>query len=280
LGQQKRQQTAHLERTAAGIVTLSKLSGTTTDSWGSTAAADHERVSGQRGAKRSERFHGIPWNARTEPPQHATRPRAVTEVALRAPTSSLGAGHAQVFLFALTPGIREPDCETYMSSRSEVLVIWRWCVDEHQIGKRYSGDSRLILPKSSHGIVDEQQRRDSLALRNGAAGYLMKGSRPTELLAAIRKVAAGGKYVSPAVAELLATDVESARVKLAHESLSDQEFKVLRLLAVGTSLSGTARELGLSPSTVGTYRSRIMDKLDLKNNADLVRYALKNNLRD
>ena len=117
-------------------------------------------------------------------------------------------------------------------------------------------------------------------LRDGAAGYLMKGSQPAELLAAIRKVAAGGKYVSPAVAELLATAVENARVKPAHERLSDQEYKVLCLLAVGKSLSVAARELGLSPSTVGTYRSRIMGKLGLKNNAELVRYALKNGLID
>ena len=118
------------------------------------------------------------------------------------------------------------------------------------------------------------------ALRDGAAGYLLKGTGPDELLAAIRKVAAGGKYVSPALAELLATDLESNRVKPAHESLSDQEYKVLRLLAVGKSLSGTARELGLSPSTVGTYRSRIMGKLGIKNNAELVRYALQNGLID
>jgi DNA-binding NarL/FixJ family response regulator len=118
------------------------------------------------------------------------------------------------------------------------------------------------------------------ALRDGASGYLVKGSRPAELLAAIRKVAAGGKYVSPALAELLATDLESARVKSAHEQLSDQEYKVLCQLSVGKSLSVTAREMGLSPSTVGTYRSRIMSKLGLKNNADLVRYALKNSLID
>jgi len=91
---------------------------------------------------------------------------------------------------------------------------------------------------------------------------------------------AGGKYVSPALAELLATDLESARVRPAHEDLSDQEFRVLRLLAAGKSLSRTAREMGLSPSTVGTYRMRIMGKLCLQNNADLVRYALRNDLTE
>jgi DNA-binding NarL/FixJ family response regulator len=116
------------------------------------------------------------------------------------------------------------------------------------------------------------------ALRDGADGYVVKGSGTAELLAAIRKVAAGGKYVSPALAERLAADLESTRIKPAHELLSDQEYKVLCRLAAGRSLSVTARELGLSPSTVGTYRSRILKKLGLTNNAELVRYALQNGL--
>jgi len=116
------------------------------------------------------------------------------------------------------------------------------------------------------------------ALRDGADGYVVKGSGTAELLAAVRKVAAGGKYVSPALAERLATDLESTRAKPAHERLSDQEYKVLCLLAAGRGLSAAARELGLSPSTVGTYRSRIMKKLGLGNNAEIVRYALENGL--
>ena len=116
------------------------------------------------------------------------------------------------------------------------------------------------------------------ALRDGADGYVVKGSGTAELLAAIRKVAAGGKYVSPALAERLASDLGGARAELPHERLSDQEYKVLCLLAAGGGLSAAARQMGLSPSTVGTYRSRIMGKLGLKNNAELVRYALKNGL--
>jgi DNA-binding NarL/FixJ family response regulator len=137
-------------------------------------------------------------------------------------------------------------------------------------------------PRSAVLVLSMHREEQSAvrALRDGAAGYLVKGSKPAELLAAIRKVAAGGKYVSPALAELLASDLESSRVKPAHENLSDQEYKVLCHLAVGKSLSGTARELGLSPSTVGTYRSRIMGKLGLKNNAELVRYALQKGLID
>jgi two-component system, NarL family, invasion response regulator UvrY len=116
------------------------------------------------------------------------------------------------------------------------------------------------------------------ALRDGADGYVVKGSRTAELLEAIRKVAAGGKYVSPALAERLATEMGRTRGKPAHELLSDQEYRVLCRLAAGRGISAAARELGLSPSTVGTYRSRIMDKLGLKNNAEMIRYALKNGL--
>ncbi len=116
------------------------------------------------------------------------------------------------------------------------------------------------------------------ALRAGAAGYLMKGSETAELLSAIRKIAAGGKYISPTLAELLASDLDGGREKPPHERLSDREYKVLCLLARGNSLSAAAKELFLSPSTVGTYRSRILGKLGLKTNADLVRYALEHGL--
>jgi two-component system invasion response regulator UvrY len=135
-------------------------------------------------------------------------------------------------------------------------------------------------PRSAVLVLSMHSEEQSAvrALRDGADGYLVKGSAPAEILAAIRKVAAGGRYISPALAELLAADLGSGRVKPVHESLSDQEYKVLCLLATGKSLSGTARELGVSPSTVGTYRSRIMGKLRLRNNADLVRYALEKGL--
>ena len=111
--QQKQQQTAHLERTAAGIVTLSKLSGTTTDSRGSSAAADHERVSGQRGAKRSERSEDGTPEAR-DPAEGRTG-----EAVSRVPKKTPRAGHALALLLHSPRGIREPDCETDKSSRRE-----------------------------------------------------------------------------------------------------------------------------------------------------------------
>lgn len=131
-----------------------------------------------------------------------------------------------------------------------------------------------VLMMSMHSEEQSAVR----ALRAGAAGYLVKGSMPAEILAALRKVGKGGKYVSPALAEHLAADLEEERVKPRHESLSDQEYKTLCLLAAGKSLTGAAQELGLSPSTAGTYRSRIMRKLGLKTNADLVRYAVNHRI--
>ena len=133
-----------------------------------------------------------------------------------------------------------------------------------------------VLVMSMH----PEEQSAARALRAGAAGYLVKGSMPTEILAAIRKVGTGGKYVSPALAEMLAADLEIDRATPAHESLSDQEFRVMCLLAAGKNISAAARELGLSTSTIGTYRSRLMGKLGLKNNAQLVRYALRHNLID
>jgi DNA-binding NarL/FixJ family response regulator len=139
---------------------------------------------------------------------------------------------------------------------------------------------RAERPKSAVLVLSMHTEEHSAvrALRDGADGYVVKGSGTAELLAAVRKVAKGGKYVSPALAERLAADLGSTRAKPAHERLSDQEYKVLCLLAAGRNLSAAARELGLSPSTVGTYRSRIMKKLGLTNNAELVRYALQNGL--
>jgi DNA-binding NarL/FixJ family response regulator len=115
------------------------------------------------------------------------------------------------------------------------------------------------------------------ALKAGASGYVMKGSMPSELISAIRKVASGGRYVSPALAEQLATELAGKR-KPSHEKLSDREYKVLCLLASGKGQTEIAHELFLSPATVGTYRSRILTKLDLRNTAELIRYAVTHNL--
>jgi len=116
------------------------------------------------------------------------------------------------------------------------------------------------------------------ALRAGAAGYVTKGSVPTELVAAIRKVAAGGKYVSPSLAELLAEEMEGKRQSPAHEKLSDREYQILCMLGAGKGIKEIAHELFISPPTVGTYRARILAKLGLRTTAELIGYAIKQNL--
>jgi DNA-binding NarL/FixJ family response regulator len=116
------------------------------------------------------------------------------------------------------------------------------------------------------------------ALRAGASGYLTKESAPEELVAAIRKVSAGGKYVSASLAEHLASILQSAGESLPHETLSRREYQVMCLIAAGKTVSEVARELSLSVKTVSTYRARILEKLQMKNNAELMRYATQNQL--
>jgi two-component system, NarL family, invasion response regulator UvrY len=116
------------------------------------------------------------------------------------------------------------------------------------------------------------------ALKAGAASYLEKASAPDELVTAIRKVARGGRYIGAALAERLAGALDAAGEKPGHENLSDREYQVLCMLASGKAAKEIAAELFLGSSTIGTYRSRIMAKLGLKNTADLVRYAVSNRL--
>jgi two-component system, NarL family, invasion response regulator UvrY len=115
-------------------------------------------------------------------------------------------------------------------------------------------------------------------LKLGAAGYLTKESVPEELVAAIRKVARGRKYVSNSLAEKLATDLEINAEKAPHENLSDREYQVMSMIASGKRLKEVAEELSLSIKTISTYRSRIMEKMNMRNNAELIRYALQNGL--
>ena len=115
-------------------------------------------------------------------------------------------------------------------------------------------------------------------LRAGGAGYLNKETATEELMTAIRKVAKGGRYVSPALAEKLASGLAPDRARAPHESLSDREYRVMWLLASGKSINRIGQEMILSPSTISTYRTRILRKLGLSNNAQLVHYAITHKL--
>lgn len=115
-------------------------------------------------------------------------------------------------------------------------------------------------------------------LRAGASGYLTKESAPEELRGAIEKVKAGRRYISPSLAERLAGNLQGYASKPAHEALSDREYEVLGMIAKGRTITEISSELNLSVKTVSTYRSRILEKLGLKSNADLIHYAIKEGL--
>jgi two-component system invasion response regulator UvrY len=117
-------------------------------------------------------------------------------------------------------------------------------------------------------------------LRAGAAGYMNKESAPEELVKAVRKVLSGGRYVSPALAETLASDLSHDDDRPPHESLSDREFEVLRKLASGKTVSQVAEVLHLSVPTVSTYRARILEKMGMSTTAELVHYAVRTHLVD
>ena len=115
-------------------------------------------------------------------------------------------------------------------------------------------------------------------LRAGASGYLTKESTASSLISAIRKVVRGGRYVSPALAERLAFDLQTDSDRPAYETLSDREYQILCMLSGGKTVSEIASELTLSVKTISTYRVRVLEKLRLKNNAELMRYAIKQGL--
>ena len=117
-------------------------------------------------------------------------------------------------------------------------------------------------------------------LRAGASGYLTKESVSTELITAIRKVHRGGKYISPNLAEKIAFALDADSEKMLHETLSDREYQVLQMIASGKTVTEIAEELNLSVKTISTYRARILEKMNMKTNAELTRYAFQNSLID
>ncbi|QPJ60747.1 MAG: response regulator transcription factor [Candidatus Nitronauta litoralis] len=115
-------------------------------------------------------------------------------------------------------------------------------------------------------------------LKAGASGYLGKSSASDQLVEAIRKVACGGKYVSPNLADKLVSDLNRDSDKPLHETLTDREFQVFTMIAGGKKLKHIAEELCLSINTISTYRGRILQKMDMKSNADVIHYAIDNHL--
>src|SRR3984893_12567230 len=133
-----------------------------------------------------------------------------------------------------------------------------------------------VLILSMHS--DEQYARR--AFKAGAAGYITKNSPRAELVKAISKVAEGGRYVRHALAEGLVIDLERGSDRPPHETLSDREFEVMRLIASGKTVGEIAILLSLSDKTISTYRARILEKMKMKTNAELTHYAIKSGLVD
>jgi len=139
---------------------------------------------------------------------------------------------------------------------------------------RTSRQEKPDLPVLVLTMYDEESYAVRV-LKAGAAGYLTKESAPTELAAAIHKVVGGGRYVSQALAEQLAAHLGTATDRPPHEALSDREFEVFCLMARGRSLTEIAHSLFISVKTVSTHRARILQKMSLGNNAELVQYAVR-----
>jgi len=135
------------------------------------------------------------------------------------------------------------------------------------------------LPVLVLSIYPEEQYAVRV-LKAGAAGYVTKESAPAELVAAIRKVARGGKYITASLAESLADNLEQDLSQPLHHRLSDREYTVLCLLASGKTVTEIAADLCLSPKTISTYRARILEKMHLRTNAELIHYAMQHGLVD
>jgi DNA-binding NarL/FixJ family response regulator len=133
-----------------------------------------------------------------------------------------------------------------------------------------------VLVVSAHAERDYAVR----AFKLGAAGYVAKQSAAEVLVSAVRRVLAGGKYVSPVIAELLAGSMSGGADEGSHEALSNRELQVLKLIASGKSLKEIGAELALSEKTVATYRARIAEKMAMSTNVDLTRYAMRHGLVD
>jgi DNA-binding NarL/FixJ family response regulator len=117
-------------------------------------------------------------------------------------------------------------------------------------------------------------------LKAGVDGYLTKDSAPEELITAVRRILSGGKYISPAFAELMVANMQKGVHEFPHSTLSDREYEVMRLIASGKTVSQIGEILSLSVKTISTYRTRILEKMGMETNAELIHYAVRHHLTD
>jgi two-component system, NarL family, invasion response regulator UvrY len=163
--------------------------------------------------------------------------------------------------------------------KSEVDVLVLDVMMPGRSGLEFLKELKQLYPRMPVLILSQypEDQMAVRAIRSGAAGYLTKDSAPEQLVEAVRRVHGGRKYLTAQTAELLAESVESGQEK-PHESLSDREFDVFRRLAGGQSVSDIAADLNLSVKTVSTYRARVLEKMAMRSNADITRYAIQNQL--
>lgn len=152
--------------------------------------------------------------------------------------------------------------------------------DKH--GLEVLKEAKIIQPKLPVLMLSLYPEKEFAmrATRAGASGYLTKQSAPSELLAAVRRVLQGGRYITEALAEQMAEALETGAEGLLHARLSDRELQVLRLIGQGKAVSLIAEDLALSVKTVSTYRARILEKLSCQTTAELIRYAIESRLVD
>jgi len=177
-------------------------------------------------------------------------------------------------------GDAELACELIRKDRWDLIVLDLDLPGKSglQLLDEVKRDSRSI-PVLVLSVYPEEQFAVR-TMRAGAAGFMSKDAAAEDLVAAIRRILAGGKHISQTVAELLlahATPDSDACTNL-HEKLSDREFQILRLFGCGKTVTGIARELSISIPTVSTYRARILEKMQMKTTAELIRYAVQNRL--
>jgi two-component system, NarL family, invasion response regulator UvrY len=166
--------------------------------------------------------------------------------------------------------VREMDCDVLVLD----ISMPRFSGLESLREIRYLRPDLPVLILSMHS-EDQYAIR---SLKAGAAGYLNKETAVDELVTAIRKVVSGGKYLSVSAAEKIALEIGNSSDKAPHERLSNREYSVLLMIGSGKSISDIADELSLSVKTVSTYRTRILEKMNMNTNADLIRYVIENSL--
>lgn len=193
-------------------------------------------------------------------------------------------GLKQILLEGFPGSLVEEVTDAESLIKRAILEKWDVIISDLSMPGR-SGLEALQQIKLSHPevpvLILSVHSEETYALRvlkAGASGYISKDSAPDELINAVQQVLLGKKYITPAVAEKLVKSLDSGMDKSLHETLSDREFEVFKLIAGGKTVSDIAEMLSLSVTTISTYRSRIMTKMDFKSNADFTMYSIENKL--